>query len=148
MVTEVTTSYFRREILESERPVVVDFYADWCLPCRQLGPEIKALSEKWERRVGLAKLDVDRAGELAQRYEVFSIPTVLLFEEDRSKPGPPGRSRGPRSRSNSGSKAGRVGARLRIGMRVLKLEAIGRAAVGPPDHRTLGPLSGCERRRD
>ena len=85
MVIQVTTSDFRREVLESERPAVVDFYADWCLPCRQLGPEIKALSEKWERRVGLAKLDVDRAGELAQRYEVLSIPTVLLFEEDKVK---------------------------------------------------------------
>lgn len=85
MVTQVTTSDFRREVLESERPVVVDFYADWCLPCRQLGPEIKALSEKWEGRVGFAKLDVDRAGELAQRYEVLSIPAVLLFEEGKVK---------------------------------------------------------------
>ncbi|HEV8572920.1 MAG TPA: thioredoxin [Actinomycetota bacterium] len=85
MVTQVTTEVFRPEVLESDRPVVVDFYADWCLPCRQLEPEIEALSEQWEARVRFAKLDVDRAPELAQRYRVFSIPTVLRFEQGKVK---------------------------------------------------------------
>ncbi len=85
MVTQVTTEDFRREVLESDRPVVVDFYADWCVPCRQLGPEMEALSETWEGRVRFAKLDVDRAAELAQQYGVLSIPTVLLFEEGKVK---------------------------------------------------------------
>jgi thioredoxin 1 len=91
MVTEVTTEDFGREVLESETPVVVDFYADWCLPCRQLGPEFEALSEEWEGRVRFAKLDVDRAPGLAQRYGVLSIPTVptvptvLLFERGKVK---------------------------------------------------------------
>lgn len=85
MVTQVTTQDFRREVLESDRPVVVDFYADWCVPCRQLGPEMEALSEQWEGRVRFAKLDVDRAPELAQQYGVLSIPTVLLIEEGKVK---------------------------------------------------------------
>ena len=85
MVTQVTTEDFRLEVLESDRPVVVDFYADWCLPCRQLGPEMEALSEKWEGRVRFTKLDVDRAAELAQQYGVLSIPTVLLFEDGKVK---------------------------------------------------------------
>ena len=85
MVTQVTTEDFRTEVLESDRPVVVDFYADWCMPCRQLGPEIEALSEQWDGRVRFAKLDVDRAPELAQQYGVFSIPTVVLFEEGKVK---------------------------------------------------------------
>jgi thioredoxin 1 len=83
MVTQVTTEDFRREVLESDRPVVVDFYADWCLPCRQLGPEIEALSEQWDGRVRFAKLDVDQAPKLAQQYGVLSIPTVLLFEQGK-----------------------------------------------------------------
>lgn len=85
MVTQVTTEDFRTEVLESDRPVVVDFYADWCMPCRQLGPEIEALSEQWDGRVRFAKLDVDRAPELAQQYGVFSIPTVVLFVEGKAK---------------------------------------------------------------
>lgn len=85
MVNHLTAEDFRRVVLESDRPVVVDFYADWCLPCRQLGPEMEALSEKWEGRVRFAKLDVDRSPELAEEYGVLSIPTVLLFEEGKVK---------------------------------------------------------------
>lgn len=85
MVTQVTSESFGREVLASDRPVVVDFYAGWCMPCRQLEPEIDALSEKWESRFRFAKVDVDRAPELAQEYEVLSIPTVLLFEEGKVK---------------------------------------------------------------
>ena len=85
MVTQVTAEDFRTQVLESDRPVVVDFYADWCMPCRQLGPEIEALSERWDGRVRFAKLDVDRAPELAQQYGVLSIPTVVLFEEGKVK---------------------------------------------------------------
>lgn len=80
-VKQVTARAFERDVLESGTPVVVDFYADWCGPCRALAPEIERLARKWDGRVTFAKLDVDRAGEIAQRYRVVSIPTVLLFRD-------------------------------------------------------------------
>jgi thioredoxin 1 len=80
-VKQVTAQAFERDVLESGTPVVVDFYADWCGPCRALAPEIERLAGKWDGRVTFAKLDVDRAAEIAQRYRVVSIPTVLLFQD-------------------------------------------------------------------
>jgi thioredoxin 1 len=79
-VIEVTDATFRREVLESELPVVVDFYADWCGPCKQISPALAALSEEWVGSVRFAKLDVDGNREAAQAYRISSIPAVLLFE--------------------------------------------------------------------
>jgi thioredoxin 1 len=71
---------FVREVLQAEGRVVVDFYADWCAPCRQVGPVIEALSEKWEGSVRFAKVDVDRDPEVASALGVSSIPVVAMFE--------------------------------------------------------------------
>lgn len=80
-VQEMVAEAFDREVLESDLPVVVDFYADWCMPCRALAPEMETLSERWAARARFVKVDVDRAPELSQRYGVTSIPTVLLFRD-------------------------------------------------------------------
>jgi thioredoxin 1 len=79
-VVQVTTATFRREVLESEVPVVVDFYADWCEPCRMVSPAIAALSDEWDGRIRFVKVDIDKSPELAEAYGVMSIPTIMLFE--------------------------------------------------------------------
>jgi thioredoxin 1 len=71
---------FVREVLQADGRVIVDFYADWCAPCRQVSPVIEALSEKWAASTRFAKLDVDRAPDVAAALGVRSIPTVALFE--------------------------------------------------------------------
>lgn len=79
-VVPVTTSNFRREVLESDVPVIVDFYADWCGPCKQIAPALEALSEKWNGQVRFAQVDIEAQPELARAYNISSIPAVLRFE--------------------------------------------------------------------
>lgn len=79
-VVTLTTSNFRQEVLESGAPVIVDFYADWCGPCKQIAPAMEALSEKWEGMVRFAQVDIDAYPEIARGYNISSIPAVLRFE--------------------------------------------------------------------
>ncbi|MDQ3962892.1 MAG: thioredoxin [Actinomycetota bacterium] len=79
-VVTLTTSNFRQEVLQSEFPVIVDFYADWCGPCKQIAPAMEALSEKWDGMVRFAKVDIDAHPEIARGYNISSIPAVLRFE--------------------------------------------------------------------
>jgi thioredoxin len=70
-------------VLEAEVPVLVDFYADWCGPCKWLNPYLEEVARNGEGRLLVAKVDTDRAPELAQRYRIGSIPTVILFSDGR-----------------------------------------------------------------
>ena len=78
-VAEVTDQSFEKEILESDRPAVVDFWAEWCAPCRAIAPIIKDLAERYGDRVNVAKVDVDANPAIAGRFGIRSIPTVLAF---------------------------------------------------------------------
>jgi thioredoxin 1 len=79
-VVTLNEDNFRSEVLESELPVVVDFYADWCGPCKQIAPVIEALSERWAGEVAFAKVDIEAYPAIASGYNVSSIPAVLRFE--------------------------------------------------------------------
>ncbi len=74
-----TQADFSQSVLQSERPVLVDFYADWCGPCRFVAPVIEELAQEYEGRIEVGKVDVDDQRELARQYGITSIPTVLLF---------------------------------------------------------------------
>lgn len=77
-LTEVN---FENEVLKSDKPVLVDFWASWCGPCRMLSPVISELAEEYEGRVKVGKVNVDEQQELAMKYRVASIPTVILFKD-------------------------------------------------------------------
>jgi thioredoxin 1 len=80
MVREVTDASFESDVLQAGRPVVVDFWAPWCGPCRVVSPIIDDLAAQHGDRVGFVKLNVDDNPATASRYNVLSIPTVILFE--------------------------------------------------------------------
>ena len=79
-VIKLNLENFAQEVLKSEKPVLVDMYADWCGPCMMMAPEIEAFSEETDK-VKVCKLDVDEATDLALTFGVMSIPTVILFEK-------------------------------------------------------------------
>ncbi len=77
-VPEVTDATFEADVLQSDKPVVVDFWAEWCGPCRMVAPEIEKLAAKYAGSVEVRKLDVDANPQTAMRYGIMSIPTVAL----------------------------------------------------------------------
>ncbi len=79
-LSKLTDADFKRDVVNAEGRVVVDFYADWCGPCHQVAPALEELSSKWEGDVRFVKVNIDENPQLAQAYRVFSIPTIMLFE--------------------------------------------------------------------
>ena len=80
MVIEVNDQSFETEVIKSYIPVVVDFWASWCGPCRMLAPVTEKLSEEYADRVKFCKLNVDENPEMARKYKVMSIPTLIFFK--------------------------------------------------------------------
>ena len=78
-----TSETWNSKVLESELPVFVDFWAEWCGPCRMVGPVVEQLSQELDGRVQVAKVNVDESPEIAARYGVRSIPSLLLFKGGR-----------------------------------------------------------------
>ena len=77
---KLTKANFEQEVLQSDLPVLVDFWASWCGPCMMMGPEIAALAEEKEGVLKVGKINVDEEPELAQKFRIASIPTLMLFK--------------------------------------------------------------------
>ncbi len=80
MANIFTDSNFQQEVLNSELPVVVDFYADWCGPCKMIGPVIEQLAEAYAGKIKVGKVNVDENMELASKYRIMSIPAIMFFK--------------------------------------------------------------------
>lgn len=80
MALKFTDANFQSEVLESDVPVLVDFYADWCGPCKMMSPVIEELAGEYEGTVKVGKLNVDEQPSTAQKYRVMSIPTMLVIK--------------------------------------------------------------------
>jgi thioredoxin 1 len=79
----VTTDNFKEEVLESTVPVLADFWAQWCVPCRMVGPILAQMADEYDGKLKVAKINVDEAGELAAEYNIVSIPSILLFDKGK-----------------------------------------------------------------
>ena len=79
-VTEVDDKNFEVEVLQSEQPVLVDFWAEWCAPCRALTPVVEAVAQEYQGKAKVVKLDVDSSTQVAQRYGIRGIPTLIVFK--------------------------------------------------------------------
>lgn len=80
---EVTDANFEQEVLKSDLPVIVDFWAIWCGPCRLIAPVVEQLADEYEGKIKIAKLDVDTNPQTAVKYGIRSIPTLLIFKDGK-----------------------------------------------------------------
>ena len=80
MALELTDSNFDEVVLKSDKPVLVDFWAEWCGPCRMVGPIIEELATEYEGKVNIGKIDVDENSEVAAQFGIRNIPTILFFK--------------------------------------------------------------------
>ena len=80
-IPEISEAEFKERVLGATLPVVVEFGAEWCRPCKILEPILRQLSQEWGDKASLVQVDVDDAQNLVQQYSIFSVPTVMLFVE-------------------------------------------------------------------
>jgi thioredoxin 1 len=79
-ILEFTDSNFEQEVLKSDKPVLVDFWAEWCAPCRMVAPAVEAIAEQYSDRAKVGKLNVDQNQNVTVRYSIRGIPTLLIFK--------------------------------------------------------------------
>ena len=84
-VREVSDSSFETDVLKSDRPVLVDFWAAWCAPCRMLAPTVEAVADKYAATARVVKLNVDDNPSVSQRYGIKGIPTLILFKNGKEE---------------------------------------------------------------
>ena len=83
-VVTITKDNFKTEVLESERPVLLDFWAPWCGPCKMFSPIVDEFAEENQRKVKVGKINIDEEPDLAAQFRVMSIPTLIVFREGRA----------------------------------------------------------------
>jgi thioredoxin 1 len=84
-IPEINEGTFNNEVLEAAEPVLVDFSAVWCSPCKMLDPIVEELAAEWDGKVKVVKLDVDHAPGIAMQYQVLGVPTLMLFVAGESR---------------------------------------------------------------
>ena len=81
MALEITDANFDELVLKSSKPVMVDFWAEWCGPCKQLGPTVEEVASEYSEQIKVCKMDVDSSRDIAAKYGIRSIPTLIIFKE-------------------------------------------------------------------
>ena len=85
MLLHLKTNEFDKEVLQSNQPVVVDFSATWCGPCQMMGPVMEKLAKDFEGKAKVAKIDIDENSDLAMKYNIMSVPSMLFFKNGEIK---------------------------------------------------------------
>jgi len=79
----LTEREFQQKVIEAKKPVLVDFFASWCGPCQMLAPVIEELAKEMKNKADVYKVDVDKEPDLANRFQIISVPTILVFKDGR-----------------------------------------------------------------
>ena len=82
---KISDDTFENEVITKGKPIIVDFWAEWCGPCKQIGPILEDLSDEYKEKITIGKLDVDENPEIASKYQIRGIPTMLLFKNGELK---------------------------------------------------------------
>ena len=84
MIKHTTTATFNEDVLNSDVPVLVDFWATWCGPCKMLAPVLEEVDKEANGKFQICKIDIDENGELAQQFRIMSIPTIMIFKNGKA----------------------------------------------------------------
>ena len=85
MELKINSENFEKEVLNSEKPVLVDFFADWCGPCKMMAPIVEELATELDGKVKVGKINVDENSDIAVEYNVMSIPTLIVFKNEKEE---------------------------------------------------------------